>query len=82
MSVAVIVRHEQKSRRIYVFVVLTGLSAIYDPASWARASLTRLMPSSKGAATSLPLGWVPFRPITPEEDNGTGRIEVAEHRCR
>ena len=35
-----------------------------------------------GAATSLPLGWVPFRPITPEEDDGTGRIEVAEHRCR
>jgi hypothetical protein len=32
MSVAVIVRHEQKSRRISVIVVLTGLSAIYDPA--------------------------------------------------
>src|SRR5262249_27718720 len=32
---------------------------------------------------ALPLDWVClFRPTKLEQDNGTGRIEVAEHRCR
>ena len=31
----------------------------------------------------LPLDWFAiFRPTKLEQDNGTGRIEVAEHRCR
>ena len=25
---------------------------------------------------------LPFRPTKLEQDNGTGRVEVAEHRCR
>jgi hypothetical protein len=40
---------------------------------------------SSSAMTYPPLGpeWsVPFRLTKLEQGNGTGRIEVAEHRCR
>jgi hypothetical protein len=63
--------------RISVIVVLTGLSAI---------SLTQFdAPHAKLYRRGhVPAAWLglPFRPITLEEDNATGRIEVAEHRCR
>jgi hypothetical protein len=63
--------------------LLTGLSAIYDPASWALAQFDA--PHAKLYRRGhVPAAWLgmPFRQITPEEDNGTGRVEMAEHRCR
>jgi putative tryptophan/tyrosine transport system substrate-binding protein len=39
--------------------------------------------AAKRSSLRVPLDWVClFRPTKLEQDNGTGRIEVAEHRCR
>jgi hypothetical protein len=87
MSMAVAVSRARKSHANHVgflsFVLLTALSAIYDPASWPLGTFGAPALSSIGAAMPVPLGWgLLFCPTTLEQDNGTGRIEVAKHRCR